>query len=303
MNSGKLFWGFFFVTIGILIFAAKFNWFELDWDFVWDLWPLILILWGGIILARKTIIKPFFAILFGIVTALIIYGGISNVLHFNFWNNDWDRRVEWRDSQNQYVVDYDDSISKAKLNLSAGAGKIIIRKTSHDLLSGYSRGERVKYRVDTRTLNDAAYIDFEMRSKKFRPFDDDLNNTLLLSLNDNPTWEMEFKIGAAKAIFELEEFKIDELTLKTGATDIDLRLGDKSDRTNINVEMGAANLEIAIPRKSGCQISGKMFLSGKEFKGFNKVNNAYETENFTSADKKIVIDVRGAVSNVEVRRY
>ena len=303
MKTGKLFWGFLFVTIGVLIFAAKFDWFYFDWDLAWDLWPVVLILGGVMIIARKSSAKPFLSSIFGIIIGMIIYGSFASLSNFHFWSDNWDRRAEWRGETNNYYIDYDSDIEKANLDLSAGAGRISIRGTTNELLSGYSRGDRVKYDFSSRVSNNQAYIDFEMRDKHFRLFEDEVDNSLVLSLNEKPTWDMELNIGAAKAIFELDEYKIDDLTLKTGATDIQLRLGDKSERTSVNVEMGAASLAIEIPKESGCQIRGKLFLGGKEFNGFKKVNNIYETENFDEADNKIYLDIRGAVASVEVKRY
>lgn len=303
MKTGKLFWGFLFVTIGVLIFAAKFDWFYFDWNLAWDLWPLVLILGGVMIIARKSSAKPFLSILFGIIVGMIIYGSFATVTNFQFWDDDWDRRSEWRSETNNYYIDYDSDIERAKLDLSAGAGKISIRGTTDELLSGYSRGDRVRYNFSSRTSGGAALINFDMHDHKFRIFQDEIDNSLSLSLNENPVWDLDLKIGAAKAIFELDEYKIDELTLKTGATDIKLRLGDKLDRTNVSVEMGAANLEIAVPQESGCQIRGKLVLGDKDFYGFKKVNNVYETENFEEASNKIYLEIHGAVASVEVTRY
>ena len=303
MKTGKLFWGFLFVTFGVLIFAARFDWFRFDWDLTWDLWPLVLILAGILIIARKSSFKPFLSAITGIITGLIIYGSIVSVTHFHFWDDDWDRRTEWRSETNNYYINYDSGIEKANLELAAGAGKITIRGTTDDLISGYSRGAKVKYTFSSRVRDDEAYIDFEMSDKKFRIFQDDIDNSLILSLNENPSWNLDLSIGAAKAIFELDQYKIDDLTLKTGATDIELKLGNKSERTSVSVEMGAANLEIKIPRESGCQIRGKLVLGDKDFNGFRKVNNVYETENFDDADNKIYIEINGAVANVEVQRY
>lgn len=303
MKTGKLFWGFLFVTIGVLIFTARFDWFRIDWDLTWDLLPLVLILAGILIIARESSFKPFLSAIAGIITGLIIYGSIVSVTHFNFWNDNWDRRNELRSETNNYYIEYDPEIEKANLNLSTGAGKISIRGTTDDLISGYSRGAKVKYTFNSKVRDDEAYIDFEMSDKKFRIFQDDIDNSLILSLNENPSWNLDLSIGAAKAIFELDEYKIEDLALKTGVTDIEFKLGDRSERTSVSVEMGAANLEIKIPRESGCQIKGKLVLDDKDFNGFRKVNNVYETENFDDAANKIYLEIYGAVAGVEVERY
>lgn len=304
MKAGKLFWGFLFISIGFLILAAKFDWFYFDWDLTWDLWPLVLILGGIMILAKQSSFKPFLAILAGIITGMIIYGSIAAVTDYDLWDDDWDRdhSVEWRRDAKNYVIDYDSDIERAYLDVTAGAGTVVIRKTTDNLLYGFTRTDNARYDLDYSISHDEAYINFDMNDRKFR-LRDEFENRLELRLNDNPVWDMELNIGAAKAIFELDEFKIDEIDLNTGATDIHMRLGDRTERTDVMVEMGAANLEIEIPEESGCRITGKTFLMGKDFEGFMKNNNAYETRNFEDASNKIYIDLSGAIASVEVRRY
>ncbi len=304
MKPGKLFWGFLFISIGFLILAAKFNWFYFDWDLTWDLWPLVIILAGVMILAKQSSFKPVLAALAGILTGLIIYGSIAAMVDFDFWDNDWDHnsRVEWRSDSKNYAVDYDADIEKAYLDLTAGAGTIVIRKTTDDLLYGYTRSNKVSYNLNYSSRNEAAYIDFEMNDRKFR-LRDKFNNRLELRLHNNPIWNMNLNIGGAKAILEFDEFKIEEIDLNTGATDIELKLGDKLEKTDVNVEMGAAKLKIEIPEESGCRITGETFLMGKDFKGFTKVHSAYETENYDEATNKIYIDLSGAIASVEVERY
>lgn len=303
MKAGQLFWGLVFVTIGVLILAAKFDWFYIDLGYLSDFWPVLLILWGGLILAKKSVVKPFIAIVLGILTGLIIYGAVTRVTNFNFWNDKWDSNVEWRNDSQNFIADYDESVENAFLELSAGAGKIVVRKTTSDLINGYTRGDFARYKFDTRISGNKALIDLRMKDSSFRVFEDRIDNRLDIRLNENPIWDMDLKLGAASSILELEEFKIHELSLKTGATDIELRLGDKLERSDVKVEMGAANLEIFVPRNSGCQIRGEMFLSGKDFEGFRKVNNVYETNNFDESSNKIYIEIHGAVSNVEVKLY
>lgn len=304
MKAGKLFWGFFFVTIGVLILAAKFNWFYFDWDLTWDLWPLVLILFGLIILAKQSSFKPVLAIITGIVAGLIIYGSIAAVGNFDFWDGRWhhDRKVELRSDTKNYVIDYNDEVKNAYLDLTAGAGTIVIRKTTDDLLYGFTRTDDVRYNLDYRLSDEIAYIDFNMNDKKFR-LRDEFDNRLELRLNDKPVWDLELSIGAAKGFLELDEFKIENLELKTGATDIELKLGSRSERMDVKVEMGAANLKIEIPEDSGCKITGKTFLMEKDFQGFTKINNAYETRNFDASPNKIYIDINGAIASVEVKRY
>lgn len=302
MKSGQLFWGFLFVTIGALILFAKFDVLYFEWDFVWDLWPVLFILWGLLIISKKSALKPVLAVAFGITTGMVVYGFFANIVDYK--SHDFDSDFNWNNNRETYQVDYNSNIEKVVLDMEVGAGTFVIRRTSHDLLNGYVRGDFTDYDFSSVFKDDIAYLRFDQQHKNFNIFEDKMDNRVELRLNDDPAWEMDIKIGAAKALFELDDFNIERFDLKAGATDINLKLGDKSERTDINIEMGAANLEIEIPRQAGCKISGDMVLVGKSFQGFTKtVNDIYLTENFDEADHKIYIKVDGGVANLEVRRY
>ena len=308
MKSGQLFWGFLFVTIGALILLAKFDIIFFEWDFIWNLWPVLLVLWGILIIIKRSAMRPVVAVIFGIVTGMMVYGFFSHTILHNF---DLDRsyyikerNIEEDDDKETYNVTYNSEIKKAVLDMEVGAGTFIIRRTSHDLLTGYARGEFTDYKFTTVNKNNVAYLNFSQKSNKYNPFDDDIKNRLDIRLNDNPLWDINIKIGAARALFELDDFAIENLTLKTGATDIDLKLGDKAERSRIDIEMGAANLKIKIPKDAGCKISGNMALMDKHFDGFEKsLNGIYLTDNFDEAEKKIYLEIKGAVASIRVDKY
>ncbi len=49
-----LFWGIALVTLGVLFLGRNLNWFDLNWSYIRDLWPLLLILAGvNLILVRR----------------------------------------------------------------------------------------------------------------------------------------------------------------------------------------------------------------------------------------------------------
>ena len=143
-----------------------------------------------------------------------------------------------------------------------------------------------------------------MGHKSFSIFDGKIKNKLDIELNENPIWDMKLDIGAAKASIDLTKFKVKNLDLNTGATQVFLKLGDDYENTNVDVEMGAASLEIYIPKDSGCKVTGKMFLISKDLEGFSKIRKRhYETKNYETASNKIDIDIQGGVSSLEIKRY
>ncbi|MBN1637784.1 MAG: hypothetical protein JW866_02370, partial [Ignavibacteriales bacterium] len=117
-------------------------------------------------------------------------------------------------------------------------------------------------------------------------------------------WNLQLNIGVSKSYLDLREFCIGEVELNTGITNIFLKLGDKSDYSEINVEMGVSMLEIQIPKSSGCRINYDLHVVDSNIDGFEKKDSeVYLTENFEAATKKIDINVEGGVTSFKVIRY
>ncbi|PKL81699.1 MAG: hypothetical protein CVV24_13965, partial [Ignavibacteriae bacterium HGW-Ignavibacteriae-3] len=129
-------------------------------------------------------------------------------------------------------------------------------------------------------------------------------NQLEIALNPNPVWNINLNMGASKAIFDLSEFKVKNVEVNTGAAKGIIKLGDKNDSTNVRIEMGAASVTIEIPVTSGCSINSDMALSTSNFPGFKQTSSGnFETENFESAVKKILINVDGGLASMRIKRY
>ncbi|GEM_PF-4391937 len=52
MKDRRIFWGWLFIIVGLLWWAANMKWIKLPWERIEDLWPVILI--GGGILTLPT---------------------------------------------------------------------------------------------------------------------------------------------------------------------------------------------------------------------------------------------------------
>ena len=117
-------------------------------------------------------------------------------------------------------------------------------------------------------------------------------------------WDIQFDIGAASAKLDLTPFKINDLNIDMGAAALELRLGDLYNKTTIDIDAGASDMDLFVPEGSGCQIKTDVALSSKNFHGFEKIkSDLYQTSNFEEAEKKIYIKINCGVSSISVRRY
>ncbi|MFH0735976.1 MAG: hypothetical protein V1773_16000 [bacterium] len=303
MKNGQLFWGSFFIVLGLLIFGTNYNIFNFDWDFIGNLWPFILIFWGLLVVSKNTIFKPILSGLFGFFVAVLIFGSVSYLFDgFNYsFHEDFSNKNY---TTNEFSSNFDESAVYGNLEIKTGAATVKLQDTTNVLVEGWSKGTFGDYYFNSKVEDSTAFIEFSSEGSHEFHFRDKIKNNLEIKLNPKLIWDFYIDIGASKTYFDLTAFKIRNIELNTGATSNLIKIGSKYESTNITVEMGAANLRIKIPKESGCLINGDLVLSSHNLKGFKKTNkHSFETENYDSAKNKVLIDIEGGVSKFTVERY
>ncbi|MFC2084327.1 hypothetical protein ACFLS9_04655 [Bacteroidota bacterium] len=299
MKSGQIFWGLFFLTIGTTFLLVRNDLICLDWYFLLDLWPVLLILWGLTIITKETKVKPLVVALFGILIGLIVFGTI----HSFFTSDDCYEYDFDGFGQNTYTEEYDSTSKYANLELSAGAGSFTITESTPLLVKGTTSGSLAKYYFNTTKRRNKAWVDIEQTGRSINIFGSNFRNRLNIELNENPVWDIDLNLGASTSFLDLSDFKVSNLSLNTGASKTKIKLGNKYDEVKVDVDMGAATLIFIIPKESGCKIIGDMVLVARDIEGFRKRNSDnYVTSNYGSADSKILLDINSGVSYLKVIR-
>lgn len=274
----------------------------MDFEAIWSYWPILLILAGLSIILKGTFIKPIVAIISGALLGLFIFSSFAFLYNsVEFSNNDFE------DSHYKYSSfseEYTDSNGSATLRLTGGAGKITIEDTTDKLFEGYSSGFFNSYDLNTTRNYDRTIVKLDYEPHSFKLFGKNNKNILHLALNKIPLWNIKLELGAAKVNLDLSQYKVKNFSLHTGASSTKLKFGDKTDRINAHIEMGAAVLKIYIPYNSGCEIKSNMILISKDFDGFSKIDKGhYLSDNYDTSTNKIFIEFDGGVSSLKILRY
>lgn len=300
MKSGQLFWGFFLLTIGALFLLTRYDVICSDFGFVWDIWPLVFVLWGAIVMFKNSLVRPIISALLGLFIGLLLFGFIYNVFASIDFNHDFDNDYY----AETFSEEYNDSVKYVDFEFESGAGTFVIENITDKLFDGRGYGSWAEYDYYCDQEDTTAYIHVSLNKKHFNLFDGNVKNHFELALNQNPVYNFNLNFGAAKARFDLSQYKTKTVDLNTGAANIKLKLGDLYDSTYVDVEMGAATLTIDVPQNSGCRVKGDMVLMSRHLEGFEKKSSGYyETPNFEDALNKVFIRIDGGVSSFSVKRY
>lgn len=301
MKKSNFFWGFFLLTLGTLILLNKYNALNVDWNFIWELYPLILVFWGLMLVVSGKVLKALVAILFGIIFSVLAYGTVMNIVDDNPFNAHFeDESFE----QDFFYESFDNSIKSAHLNFEGGAGKIFINGTTNELVEANYTGSKNIYDIYKKVENGKAYVEIDSKIKKIKLLNDDFQNDLELSLSASPIWNLDFKLGAAKADFDLSGNRVEKLSISAGVSSITLKVGDKQNILRIETESGMTKFKILVPRDSGVKLIRSGVLNSKSLNDFVKRNDGmYYSGNYDYSDNKIFIKLNGMFTQLRIEKY
>ncbi len=151
MKYRHVFWAFILIAIGILFMLNNFGVLEFGIRTLFNLWPLILILWGISILPIRDGIK-IGALVAVLAVTVIFFHRISEKSswwHFhNFrgwsdkdWDEDEDSTTTYNYQPQNLSVPYDSLTGKGELKLEAAAGNFNLQGVTSDLLSFSKTGQ------------------------------------------------------------------------------------------------------------------------------------------------------------------
>jgi hypothetical protein len=308
MKTKHLFWGILFISIGLLWLLGHFMQIYVEWDYVWKLWPVVIILWGVSLMIGNQVARGVVTGITAFVLAFALFAsfqyGFIHVGHGIDWSINDDNN-SYRYGVTDYSEQYDNNISKATLNFNAGAGSFISHDTTTELFLARAEGKQDNYTLSKSVSGENVDLDFAMNKGHISFFHlNKTRNRVDFKLNTEPVWDLNFDLGAASVDFDLSPYKTEKISIDMGAASLKLKLGDKAEETNLSVDAGASSIDISVPEDAGCEIKTDVSLSSKHFNGFKTIeSDLFRTDNFENAKKKIFISIDSGVSSIKVTRY
>ena len=126
------------------------------------------------------------------------------------------------------------------------------------------------------------------------------NNNIDLQLNTNIIYDIFLETGATSIDYNLSKFKIENLSIKSGASKIDIIAPQYNGKININ--SGVSKINIAIPNNVGAMVYLDTGISLKDFdENFSKQeNNVYLSKNYDNAEYRIDIKIDSGISQINI---
>lgn len=316
MRASKISWGIILVFIGTVFLLENYGIIDFNWGHVWRFWPVILIIMGvNIVFSRSDAPAGKWLIILTTVFALglLTYVNIgtqkdtNSTWEHSFGNDDDDEDTLQtnKDLTSFYQEDYDAKFKTATLNINGGASKFIIKKGKGNLFESSTQKNSNRYYLRKTETDSAVVLNFNSKNKNNSfDFNDTDLSAVEMKINGVPLWDINLNMGAGKADFDLSNNRVKQINIKGGAADFKVKLGSLYNDVNLSAETGIAKVSIFIPASSGCKIHTKTGLSAKDFPGFHQAEDGtFTSPNYSSSKNKIMIKLKGGLSDFEVKRY
>ncbi|MBK9247767.1 MAG: hypothetical protein IPM69_06525 [Ignavibacteria bacterium] len=314
MKTGRIFWGTFLLSSGIILLLGNYGMVNVYWEGVWKLWPLALIIWGAKAFIQDQTIRSVLSACGGILLGMALFSGIFtgvNTIKENI-NFDCDSPRSGKETSQVLTETFestDSTVKAVNFELDAGAGKFFITGDSTQslveasTLSSFGGYDLETTRNDSSTTVELSMQDGHVHWNWFKR--NKMENRVDIKLNTFPLWNLDVDLGASASNFDLTKYRVNKLSMDVGAASVKVKLGDRTDSTHFNLECGAASVELSIPTNSGCILEFEDDeLSGTDLAGFEKISEStYRTANFEAATKKVFVNLSMGASKFKVIRH
>ena len=263
MRRGTMFWGGLLVLLGFVFLLDNLGFFG-DIN-IWGLvWPLFLIALG----------------------IWIIWGYFFR-----------------RSPESEHASIPLEGSTSARVRINHGAGRMTIAAHSEPevLVMGDFGGG-----LDVKTRKDGDGLDVKMSvPTQFIPFSWYPGYSLdwNFSMQRDIPLAIEMNTGASDSRIDLSELKVSELSLSSGASSTRIILPAHAGYTRVDVEAGAASVDISVPEGVAARIRSQSGLSSLKLDTarFNRSGGTYQSVDYENAANKVDITLHMGVGSVIVR--
>ena len=333
MKSRKIIKGLVFLLIGLILLANTLGILEWSiWYNVIRLWPLLLVSAGLSIIFRGknlSFLGPliiFFAIIVGIgagysdidfmpetipqekILSREIISEMKKIPEEEILPKVETSTAPETTSTTEPVIESETpteimvvpGIEKAFIELNFDVGTLTLGESTnllYECISKYSHKEFEPFEKYSHTAEGAYITIYHSRaSRKF--ISKNIRNTLQLKLNKEIVYDLHVNTGAIHTECNLSGFKIDELSIESGAGNIDLVI-PKYD-SKITIDTGVSNIDITVPTNVGVMVMIDSGIAIKDLDDFTRENNRYISSNYNVAEFKTEISIDCGISNIEI---
>jgi hypothetical protein len=288
---GRIFWGLLLVLIGGLILASNYGLVSVNWFNLWRLWPLFIVAIGLFVLTVRGLAGRLLSVVF-VIMAL---GAVVYALVYAPQNS---QQTSIYNITSQEI----DSATTAEINLKTGLGQLDINTADQVAVAQARLESNISNLTNDTSLAGTTQITNISTNAISGWSDGNIDNRLSVNMTRSLPIRLNLDIGASNITADLSLARLQNLSIKSGATKSDIKLGDKEDLTTVSLDSRASSFLIRVPSSSGASVKLDGVTSNN-FDGLIKNGDTYESTNYESATKRINIVGRLGLASFTLERY
>jgi hypothetical protein len=293
-NFGRILLGLILVLIGGIYFLKTTGLVDIQLNIdIWQLWPLLIVFVG----LSMMNLRGWLGILIGVIIAVMIIGALFLAFFYKGNLRGGDPKDPTR---KEIAIERGSNASAANVSIKFGAGSINIKGGSTDkMLTGLFESSFSNLDISEQTGAGAQRI--LLKSTGRVPVFNKAINNLDVVLNESVPMSLFVETGASASNIDLRNVITESLNIHTGASSLDLFLGNKQKESKVEVDAGASSLNIILPKGVGAKLNIDSALVSRAIDGFTKIDSKnWETADYSKAEKKIDIRINTGVSSLDI---
>lgn len=289
-------------TIGIV---SGFN-----WHLLLRYWPIILIFIGLNIILKRSIIWWLVPVLFIFcLIGLFIISDSPGYYHYEY-EYDFDPPSLFNRDKGIYRSDMKitEEINEMEANINFSAGKLVIDSV-RDVENLYEARLRYNYgrpSFDFKSGREEGkgYLTIKQPGNKANWVNISNPNDWKLYLTPEIPIDIKLNAGAGDFKFNIEELKIRQLIINSGAGNLEADINNYMRYLKIN--SAATKIELNLPEGMDVKIKAEGLISKNNFseEGLTRIeDNIYQTSNYDNTDEKLNVEINSPASKIEIDFY
>lgn len=192
--------------------------------------------------------------------------------------------------------------AKVALDVDHGAGSVkVMGGAPFGMAATGTQGTAMSFK--SHLNGDTLTVDIDA-GPSFIPFLGPEGGSWVFQLTNEVPVSMKFDGGATSLDFDFTDVKLEFLGVDMGASSLTLKLPANAGRTLVDVESGAASVDIAIPQGVAARIRMEQGISSNDIdlsRFPNVTEGMYQSPDFDNATNRAEINLEGGANSVRIR--
>jgi len=191
-------------------------------------------------------------------------------------------------------------IERASIGLNLDVGKLTLGESTpllYECVSQYRYKEFEPFEKYSSTEKEANILIYHSPVTK-KVISKNIKNNWQLKLNNKIIYDLSIKTGAIDIDCNLSDFKVEKLYIESGASNINLVLPQYNSK--IIIDTGVSNINIDIPNNVGAIVNIDSGIAVKDLDDFIKRNGTYISQNYNESKFKTEIEINCGISNIDI---